>query len=374
MIDERGVQGGAEGEACLPSSGHGVELSLHDGRRAVGSVDDVGSPRGRRRKRDENDCGEKGAHLQVLLGGRCEEGGGERALAQFPWEPEQKRARRVQYEATVLVLAPVWPREPLGDRGPHHDQVVLVPRDAAGDEQQIVLRDHVHDRQVLDRAPVDSHLPRHALVLEHAPWRLALTDRAGVAMHLVRGGAVSRRTLHMVALHHALEPVTAGSARHVDLVALLEQLDGDLAADGVISELLVADAELLHEPVRLEVLLLVDARVGLACPLRTLLVELAVRELEGGVSVAIRGTVSEYEVRGHLDDGDADRGSVFAEDGGHSDLLADDALGHGNSCSASRIVAPTTALRRRVGDREVPEVLLADDGRPAGSRYLARAH
>src|SRR4051812_8619959 len=106
-------------------------------------------------------------------GRRCEEGGGERALAQFPWEPEQKRARRVQYQATVPVLALVLgvrpgarptgagagarsraragcgPREPLGDRGPHHDEVVLVPRDAARDEQQIVLRDHVHDRQVL---------------------------------------------------------------------------------------------------------------------------------------------------------------------------------------------------------------------------------
>src|SRR4051794_33616927 len=124
-------------------------------------------------------------------GRRCEEGGGERALAQFPWEPEQKRARRVQYQATVPVPvpAPVWPREPLSDRGPHHDQVVLVPRDTARDEQQIVLRNHVHDRQVLDRAPVNSHLPRHALVLEYAPWRLALTDRAGVAMQLVRGGA-----------------------------------------------------------------------------------------------------------------------------------------------------------------------------------------
>src|SRR4051794_15261706 len=109
-------------------------------------------------------------------GRRCEEGGGERALAQFPWEPEQKRARRVQYQTTVPVLALVlgirpgarpryrgwcwrkvscWrrcgPREPLGDRGPHHDEVVLVSRDAARDEQQIVLRDHVHDRQVLDR-------------------------------------------------------------------------------------------------------------------------------------------------------------------------------------------------------------------------------
>ena len=51
---------------------------------------------------------------------------------------------------------------------------------------------------------------------------------AHVPVVLVRGRAVSRGALHVVALDHAREPHAAGNAGDVDAVALLEQLDGDL--------------------------------------------------------------------------------------------------------------------------------------------------
>src|SRR5205085_3048239 len=119
---------------------------------------------------------------------------------------------------------------------------------------------------VLHGLLLDAHVPRHALALEDAARRLALSDGAHVPVHLVRRGGVARLALHVVALDDARETHSARSPGDVDLVALLEQLDGDLRADREIPELFLRDAELADRLVRLLRLLLElpEERLGLA--------------------------------------------------------------------------------------------------------------
>ena len=210
----------------------------------------------------------------------------------------------------------------------------------------------------------------HALVLEHATGRLALSDRARVTVQLVRGGAVAGGALHVVALEHAGEAETARGAGDVDLVALLEQLHRELRPDLVVRQLLLLHAELAHLPVRLLLPLLEGAQVGLARVALLLLGELAMGELQRGVSVALPGPVSEDEVRLHLDHGHRVRGAVLAEHGGHPDLLADQSLRHGRLLLClPRHCAHHGTGRRRVRDLCGPEGLhRGASGEPRGAR------
>src|SRR5206468_120871 len=120
--------------------------------------------------------------------------------------------------------------------------------------------------QVLDRLLLDAHVARHALALEDAARRFALSDGAHVAVHFVGRSGVSRLALHMVALDHAGEAHAAAGAGDVDGVALLEERHRDLRANRKVSELFFGDAELADELVRLLRLLLelAEERLGLA--------------------------------------------------------------------------------------------------------------
>ena len=123
-------------------------------------------------------------------------------------------------------------------------------------------------------------MPGHPLALEDAARRLPLSDGSHVAVVLVAGGGVARRALHVVALHHPGKAKAAGGACDVDPVALLEQGDGDLGADRGVAEILLLDAELLDQPMRLLALLLELAEVRLRLPaLGLLFVELVEAEL-----------------------------------------------------------------------------------------------
>src|ERR1700686_2762885 len=207
-------------------------------------------------------------------------------------------------------------------------ELVAVAGEGTLDEQEVALWDDVDDEQFLDGAGVDAHVARHALALEHASRRLALPDGSHVAVYLVRGRAVARGALHVVPLEHALEPEAARGAGDVDVLALLDERDRDLAADRVIGEELRVHAELLDGGMRLLVALLVFAQLGLGGVLDLLLGELAVRKLQRGVAVALLRPVPEDQVWLHLDDRDREGVAIVGEHRGHADLLADETLRH----------------------------------------------
>ena len=77
----------------------------------------------------------------------------------------------------------------------------------------------------------------HALAREHAARALVLADRA---RHVVRDRVAVRARFgrEVVALDHAGEALADGHALHVDLLADLEDVDADLAADLEVGELI----------------------------------------------------------------------------------------------------------------------------------------
>src|SRR6267142_1621445 len=212
--------------------------------------------------------------------------------------------------------------------GADEDQLLAVARDGAADQQEVVLGDHVDHGQVLHGAAVHAHVPRHALVLEDAARRLALSNGSRVTVQLVRRRAVSRRAFHMVPLEDAGESEAARGAGHVHLVALLEQLDGELRPERVAFQLLLVDPELAHVSVGLLVALLESAEVGLAGVALLLLGQLLVRQLQRHVAVELLGAVPEDEIGLHLDHRHGVRGAVLREHRRHSDFPAEQTLGH----------------------------------------------
>src|SRR5205823_4959209 len=82
----------------------------------------------------------------------------------------------------------------------------------------------------------------------------------------------------------------------------------------------------LDAPVRLLAALLELAEARLVRVALALLVELAVRELQRGVAVALLGAMAEDQVGGGFHHGDGDGRAVRREHGGHADLLADQTL------------------------------------------------
>src|SRR5688572_22121699 len=66
------------------------------------------------------------------------------------------------------------------------EPAVARARDRTFDEDDVLVRAHVDDRQIEGRPPHPAHLSGHALILEDAPGMGAVTDRAAVAEVLVR--------------------------------------------------------------------------------------------------------------------------------------------------------------------------------------------
>ena len=126
-----------------------------------------------------------------------------------------------------------------------------------------------------------------------------------------------------MALDRALEALADPDAGDLDLVAGLEDLDGDrLALDGAVD----AAAELDELAVRADAELLQVAELGLR--------ELALgdgveRELHGVVAVGVRDLHLHDRARAGLDHGDrGDRTRLRVEDLRHAELSAEDSLGH----------------------------------------------
>jgi hypothetical protein len=146
-----------------------------------------------------------------------------------------------------------------------------------------------------------------------------------VAEELVR--AVRRAVdLHAVPLDDARGAAPARGPDHVDVLALLEDVDADLAADLVLLELLLADAALPQIAGGRDTGLLEVAGERLGGADRAAGAE---PELEGGIAVAPGGLLLDDGVGTRLEHGDADALAVLGVHPRHSKLSAEQFDGHG---------------------------------------------
>src|SRR5690606_39220960 len=193
-------------------------------------------------------------------------------------------------------------------------------------DQALVGVDLDHD-QVLDRAAHVAHVARHLLAGEHAARRLALADGARGA---VRPRVAVRRVAHgeVVALDRALEALALGDAGHVDLLAHLEHVGAQLAADLVVADFVVGDPELPQPAAGLDLCLGVvpGQRLG-----QQRSATAAGGNLHGGVAVRLDGLDLGDAVRRRLDQGHRGGHAILGEDPAHAALAANDPDAHGSN-------------------------------------------
>src|SRR5690606_22812268 len=111
-----------------------------------------------------------------------------------------------------------------------HDPGALGTRNRAADQDQAAIGVGRDDLDVLRGHAGGAHVTGHLLALEHLTGVLALTGRTvrAVRNRVTVGRAAAAE---IVALHDTLETLTDRGARHVDLLAGDEVLDGDLRTD-----------------------------------------------------------------------------------------------------------------------------------------------
>src|SRR5512139_1919860 len=137
-----------------------------------------------------------------------------------------------------------------------------------------------------------------------------------------------------MALHDPGEALALGGAGDVDLLAGLEELDGDLLADRVVGS--VGGAELDEVAARGDAGLLEVAGHRLVDLAR---VDGAERHLDGAVAVALGAADLRDDTGAGLDDRHGDQAVVSVPDLGHAELLAQDALdGALSSVSHGRVL------------------------------------
>src|ERR1700761_4457454 len=123
--------------------------------------------------------------------------------------------------------------------GAHLHYAALGAGHRAPDEQQVLLGDHVNDRQALLSDPGRAHVTRATDALHHARRPGGCADRARCAVVVRAVGLGTAR--EVMALDGALEALALGGAGDLDLVAGGEGLDGDgvteLQIAGLVAEL-----------------------------------------------------------------------------------------------------------------------------------------
>src|SRR4051794_30345933 len=168
---------------------------------------------------------------------------------------------------------------------PDLEQPALRPRNGALDEEQVALRvDRVHDEADL-RAAFAAHAAGHLDAFEDARRRGRRPDRARLA-DVVRAVA-DRASVEVVPLDGSLEALADAGAADLDGLARLERRNGH----GLAHDSLARAAELDEVPVRLDVVLLQVADLGLR---QAAVGDGLVGELHGLVAVHVGGL--------HLDD------------------------------------------------------------------------
>src|SRR6476646_1459124 len=202
-----------------------------------------------------------------------------------------------------------------------HDSV-LGAGDCALDQQQVPLGVDVVHRQAELRDTLAAHAAGHLDALADARRCRGRADRAGLA-DVVRA-VRARAGAEVVALDGALEALADADAGDLDLVARLEDLDGDRLA---FARAVDATAELDELAVRADLELRQMAELALR---QLALGDFVERELHGVVAVRVGELHLHDRARAgldHRDRGDSPR--LRVEDLRHAELASEDSLGHG---------------------------------------------
>src|SRR5262245_14713407 len=95
------------------------------------------------------------------------------------------------------------------------DGAALRARDRPAEEDEVLVRANFDHLEVGDRHALVAHAPRHALALEDATRKRAVTDGAAVPEVLVRPVRAGEAA-EVMALHHAGSTLTLADAGHID--------------------------------------------------------------------------------------------------------------------------------------------------------------
>src|SRR4051794_41178876 len=199
--------------------------------------------------------------------------------------------------------------------GPYLDRAAPRPRNRPTQQQQVVVGPDLDDLEPALGHALVAHLARPANALEHARRRGRRADRARSAdvVRAVRHGSARE----VVALDGALEALALRDARDLDLLALLERLDGHAVAHLELAGLVAELHEVAHGR---SVGLLQVTELGLG---QALLGHRAEPELDRLVAVAIVGADADHGAGAGLEDGHALDAAVLAEDLRHAELLSE---------------------------------------------------
>src|SRR5215210_3275335 len=169
------------------------------------------------------------------------------------------------------------------------------PRHRAPNQQQVFLGDHPGDAQTALGDPPAPHPARPPQALEHPGGGGRGADRARRAdvMGPVRHGPAAE----VVALDRPLEALALGDARHLDLLAGLEGLDGHGVPDRELGCLVAELDQMAH---RWRVRLLEVAQLG---PGQAALLDGAEAQLHRLVAVALGGPNRGHRAGAGLQDG-----------------------------------------------------------------------
>src|SRR5450830_1028571 len=214
--------------------------------------------------------------------------------------------------STVSVSAMMSSRSLRG--GTHEDDAALGTRNGSLDEHQALRGIDRVNGQVLGGLTLVAHPTGHLDALEHPGGGRGGADGARLAVVAVRtvGGAVA---VEAVALHHAREALALGGAGDVDHLAGFEGRHGDLLAECVLG--CVGDADLGHVTARGDPGLLEVVLEWLGDLAR---VDLAIGELDRGVSVVVHRAHLGDHVDTDGDDGDRDEATGLIPHLRHAEL------------------------------------------------------
>src|SRR5690606_26118286 len=198
------------------------------------------------------------------------------------------------------------------------DVTTRSTRNGALDRNQAALGVDLDHFQVLRRLTHVTHVAGHLLALEHAPRRLPLADRTRRAM---RQRVAVRGITHgeAPALDRALEALALGHAGDIDHLADLEQVHLQLAADFVVADGVIGDAELPQATPRFDLRLCVVSGQRLADQRGAFAADI---NLDGVVAIVFRGVHLVDPVRARLDQGHGHGATIVREHPAHSGLAA----------------------------------------------------
>src|SRR5262245_36909832 len=220
----------------------------------------------------------------------------------------------------------------------HDHDAARFAGDRAADVDQVALRVDLFDAKVRLGVALVAEVARHALALDDAGGIGTRSDGAGTTVLRVAVGVGT--TTRLVALHDTLEASALRGAGDLDGLADLEDVDLHHIADAVFRNLDLRVARLVEpnaaedsrrrvEPCFLRVADFGEVRATTLRVLRLAFRRVAPQtlraeaELNGRVSILLQVGHSEHRIRLGCDHRDRNLLSLFVEDLGHAQLLAD---------------------------------------------------